>query len=230
MFKHSLLLTFLLSISSTLVINSGIWTETIVKTSSANVLAGNLKIGDTVVSLNKLNQEQDSTVISVEKKNLNEYIKIKTENEETIICAPDQKIFTPFKFKEAHDLSLNDYIFTGDQKITRVISINKVNEPKEMVYIELDKNYHYMIGESGIIIHNGPIGAGVGFWLGKGLVWGAASGAIAVICLPANVAGPAAYTAATGAMIGTFSAPIEAASNIAALGGSIIMGAGSGPI
>lgn len=75
-----------------------------------------------------------------------------------------------------------------------------------------------------MLIHNGVGGAAIGFWIGRFIGQTIGYGIAAIAALPAFVAGPIAYTAATAGMIGTISPLVESASHITGIAGGIIGG------
>lgn len=88
-------------------------------------------------------------------------------------------------------------------------------------------NGEYTIARHGELKGGGAMGATVGFWLGKGVVYIGGHGAIVAA---AAGSGPLGFFATFASLEAQFCAPIEAASNQAGLGAGMLLAVATGPV
>lgn len=87
-------------------------------------------------------------------------------------------------------------------------------------------NGQYTLQSRANLKGGGALGAAIGCWLGKAVVYLGAYGTIAIVSLVTGPAAPVTFSALTAA----WALPIEAASQAGAVAGGIVGGVATGPV
>lgn len=210
-------------------INAGLSFDSIVKTIEGSKKIEDLQVGDEVLCFDRYFDARSKEVESVRHIVSDVVIEIVTTDNIVIRVSPDQKFFVSHKWVSAEDLSLNDVLLKQDRSFIRIKSICRLREDVTFCFIEVKDHHNFLVTENGVLVHNGPAGATVGFWIGRSIAWTGGAIVAAIAAAPAALGGPVAYGVAFTATAGTLAPAIESVAQVAALSGAIIGGTITGP-
>lgn len=208
--------------SSLLNINAGVESTTLVHTPQGLKHINALAIGDEIICYSKELEKETRTVTAIKSYHYESCIEVTMADNEVMRFSHDQRVFTPFKWIPVECLSIGDALMNEQKQFVRIASIAHKEEPIDLYFIEVDEYANYMISESGLLVHNGIIGANIGMFVGGSLVAGT-YGAI--------TAGVGAVTGGAGVAVWTYwtAGPALALTKAATIAGGIVGGTITGP-
>lgn len=139
---------------------------------------------------------------------LDSCIEITLEDTTTLTLSSSQRVLRPQEthWVEAKEIKADDYLCAMGGKV-KVVSAQPCNAQTPMYSVEV-KNYHnFFAGKRGVLLHNGPICAGLTYWGIKagaylGIAAGTAGTAVAASGLVVASAPVAGAAAGAGALMG----------------------------
>lgn len=200
--------------------------DTLIQTSAGLKTINSLEIGDEVICLDHNLASTTKSITAIEEVEVESFIKIVTEDNTILHLSSDQKLFVPYKWVQADQLSLGDLLLKQDNKFVRIKKISHKQLSLKLRFITVDHYQNFLITNNSILVHNGLKGASSGFWLGKFAVNFVGHGTMAII---AACTGPAAPVT-MAALEATFLAPLEAASNLGGLAVGMTLAVATGPV
>jgi hypothetical protein len=141
-------------------IQADVLASSMIQTPGREVLAGSLKVGDTVYSANdRLKKLGLAKVTAVKKLTTDKYVEIDTGNS-VIHAAPDQLFFDTKKreWVKARDLTRRNTLMGHNRKGHALVNVMKRRGNHEIVQIDLSPD-HVLFNEE-LVTHNNPIALG----------------------------------------------------------------------
>lgn len=221
---------FLHCIFATSLLHAGILFDTIIQTPEGPKKIQDLNVGSEVLSVDKDFLQSPKSILTVEENDINFYIEIITENDEILQVSPDQRLFVPYKWVQADQLSLSDVLLNKDATFTRITSICTKHLQNKVFCITVQDNENFFASQNSILLHNGIWGATIGFFTAKFLAHAAAQTMIVLISSAVGLVCPPAGSVVFSSLEYTFLPFIESASNVAGLAGGIAGGTLTGPM
>lgn len=198
---------------------AGITLDTIVQTPGGFKKIQDLNVGDQVISLDSEFKSSCKSILTVEEKEIDHYIEIVMENDESLKISEDQRLFVAYKWIQANQLSLSDLLLRADAKFVRIKSICVKYERIMLRFITVADYENFLASQNCVVIHNGPIAGAIGYWFTKIFCYGTAVAAISTVAVSTGGLAGAALGATTAA------ATLGASTGATVLGGAIV-GAG----
>ncbi len=149
----------------------GIDRNTLIKTVDGHCLVKDIQERDTVFSYDFKNGSiAQEEVLFVFKKIKQFYIKITIESEE-INVSSEVLFYLPLekRWKAACFLTTKDILLQFSGKFIGINSIEKINEPIELVTLSTSDHHNFFISSHEICVHNFDIGIALGWLFGGGL-------------------------------------------------------------
>ncbi|MBP9764768.1 hypothetical protein KBD08_00345 [Candidatus Babeliales bacterium] len=199
--------------------HAGILSDTLVQTPDGLKAIQELSIGDKVIALDQDFLQCPKSILTVEEKEIDSCVEITMDDDVVIRVSPDQRLFIPYKWIQANQLSLGDMLLKNDTTFIRIKSICVKQEYVTLRFITVEDYANFLASNNSILIHNGPISGAIGYWFTKTLCYGTAVAAAGTIVVTTGGVAGAAVGAATAA--GTAAAG-------ASTGAAIVAGAISG--
>ncbi|MCX5923498.1 MAG: polymorphic toxin-type HINT domain-containing protein [Candidatus Dependentiae bacterium] len=210
---------FLSYLFATSFIYSGTLFHTLVQTPYGLKEIQDLNIGDEVISADRDFVKHAKSILTITDSNIECHIEITMDNDAVLKVSPDQKLFIPYKWIQADQLSLGDVLLKSDATFVRIKAICIKNESSTLRFITVADYENFFASTNGVLIHNDPIAGAIGYWVTKTLCYGTAVAAVGTIVVASGGTAGAAVGAITAAT--TAGAPIGAT-----IVGGAIAGAG----
>lgn len=207
--------------------------STLVTMSSGDMKSiSEISIGDEVVCCNTDLQLELGIVKGVYLLAVDSTIEITTKDNTVITASSIERFFVPKESTWVHakDLNVGDCLLNARLEAVEIVSIKTHSEPQELYAITVDKFHNFLASESKYLVHNGPVGASVGFFSGKAAVHVVGHGTIALISGTIGLFCPPVGTAVGIALEGVLAVPIEVASNTVGVATGIALGTATGPV
>jgi hypothetical protein len=213
--------------SSLLNINAGVESTTLVHTPQGLKCISTLSVGDEITCYSQELEKTTKTVTAVQSRHYDSCIEVTTADNKIMRLSHDQRVFSPFKWTPAECLAIGDALMNEQRQFVRIVSIIHKEEPISIHFIEVDEHANFMISESGILVHNGPICGGVTYFGIKGLGYfgivaaTATATAAAVAATPVMAGGGAVALTVSGIMAGMGILTGGASAGLIAAGGAM---------
>src|SRR5437868_161338 len=100
--------------------HAGILLNTLVQTPDGLKEIAELNIGDKVISADPDFVQYPKSILTIDGKEVNSYIEITMDNDVVMQVSPDQRLFIPYKWIQADQLSLGDILLKQDTTFIRI--------------------------------------------------------------------------------------------------------------
>ncbi|MBS7256330.1 polymorphic toxin-type HINT domain-containing protein [Flavobacterium branchiicola] len=128
--------------------------ETLIKTPNGFIKIEDIQIGDDVYSYDEEAHQvciRKVTHLFVEE--VAEIVEIHTKNE-VIRTTRNHPFFVNGEFKDAEQIEIGEHLFTHDEKLVAVISLNYLPKTEKVYNFEVEENHCYFVGEEGVLVLN----------------------------------------------------------------------------
>ena len=154
------------------ILNAGVACDTIVQTSEGPKEISIMKVGDKIICFNKNLMAEERMIISIEEIETDNVVEITTEDGVIISVVADQQLFVPKKWVRADQLSLGDILLQKDRSFIGISGIQHKHEVTKLRFIVVEEHHNFLASKNGVLVHNGVVGASVGFVAGSSAVIG----------------------------------------------------------
>jgi len=221
--------TLLCLFSFSFIAASGFDGSTLVTTSSGRLKSiKELHVGDEVICYNSNLEPEINHIKGVYAFMVDATMNITTEDNIVVITGLMERFYLPVENQWvcAQDLKEGDFFLNEDLERIAVINIEK-NENKNVMYlITVDNQHNFLASDGKYLVHNGPLGATIGCYLGASsvvLAYAGVSGLLTVVTGPASfVVMPLWYHWTT--------VPLAGAVQVGAIAGGLVVGVATGPV
>ena len=128
--------------------------ETIIHTPQGLKQIKDIKIGDEVYSYDE--EKQEVTIRKVThlfEEEAEEILEIETEKG-IISTTRNHPFFVNGQFKDAEQIEVGECLFTHDERLVKVLSLNYVPKTEKVYNFEVEENHCYFVGEDGCLVLN----------------------------------------------------------------------------
>ena len=226
MTKFVLFLNLLFIIYAT---NAGVSIDTIIETPQGSQRLCSLEAGHEVICFDPNFTSVIKPITAIKEVEVESIIEIMTEDDTVIQLSQDQRLFVPYKWIQADQLSLGDLLLKKDKTFIKIKSICHKQQSTKLRFVAVEEHHNFLATKSSILIHNGIGGATAGFFGGKMLTSVVGHGSIQLISWGIGLFCPPAGIATNIALESALAAPIEALSLKVGLACGVLLGATTGP-
>ena len=128
--------------------------ETIIHTPQGLKQIKDIKIGDEVYSYDE--EKQEVTIRKVThlfEEEAEEILEIETEKG-IISTTRNHPFFVNGQFKDAEQIEVGECLFTHDERLVKVLSLNYIPKTEKVYNFEAEENHCYFVGEDGVLVLN----------------------------------------------------------------------------